>query len=152
MKSIHLRQHVVKYTYHTWNLWVWVIHFICGVLVLADCFFFCWVISPLSTVTAAAFGRGLLTRIRCCTGMQRLMQGRSDTSCRFKEKRRNVVSTSGLLVCFFEVQKNILMIKMSCVCSNEFGKRKITFHCSPCSLHVCIAAILLGNIATYFTL
>ena len=50
----------------------------CGVLVLADCFFFCWVISPLSTVTAAAFGRGLLTRIRCCTGMQRLMQGRSD--------------------------------------------------------------------------
>lgn len=42
------------------------------------CFFFCWVISPLSTVTVAAFGRGLLTRIRCCTGMQRLMQGRSD--------------------------------------------------------------------------
>lgn len=73
------KANVVKYTTHTWILWVWVIHFFyCGVLVYGWCFFFCWVISPLSTVAVAAFGRGLLARIRCCTGMQRLMQGRSD--------------------------------------------------------------------------
>lgn len=134
------------FSFMTFWILLWAIHFLLQRFGFGWLFFFCWVISPLSTVTVAAFGRGLLTRIRCCTGMQRLMQGRSDHFLSVQKTTGEMWCRRPGFWCVSSKLRNIFMIKMSCACSNEFGKRKKTFHCSPCSLHVWIAAMLLGNI------